>query len=160
MNKITAVGLTLVMLAALASCGGSGGGGATVSAIEAKQAFGVSYASVLIASFALAFGQDVEGATLDEETEELTFDKFNLTEFFGEGDSDASEDIPYETVSGTVVPDGDAMTADLTLEGGPVKSIEFTLGQAEMQAESGFTTTVKINGKEMELEIGPDDFQN
>ena len=157
MKRSIAAAAAVVLLVALAGCGGEGGSGASVSTEEAKEAFGVSFVAVMMASFSLAFGQEISGVSLDPETDELTLDKFNLADLFD--DPDAAEELGYSAISGTVNNVNDEMVANLSLEGGPVKTIEFTLGEAELQASEGFTTTVKINGKEMEIELAADDFE-
>ena len=157
MRKITAIGTIAVLLFVLAGCGGSGGsggGGSAVSEDAAKQAFMISFVSVLTASFGLAFDQEIPGATLDKETGELTLEDFSLEELAGE-----DSDMPYTTVSGNVISEEDAMVVDLTLEGGPVKSIGYTLGGDEIQSDEGFSITITVNGKEIELEIMPEDMQ-
>lgn len=153
MKKTIAIGTVAVLLFALAGCGGSGGG-SSVSEDDAKQAFMVSFVSVLTASFGLAFGQEIPGATLDEETQELTLKDFSLEELAGAG-----SDIPYTSVSGSVMSEEEAMVTDLTLEGGPVESIGYTLTGDQMQNQEGFSITVTVNGKEMELDITEADMQ-
>ena len=153
MKKTIAIGAVVVLLFALAGCGGSGGG-SSVSEDDAKQAFMVSFVSVLTASFGLAFGQEIPGATLDEETQELTLKDFSLEELAGAG-----SDIPYTSVSGSVMSEEEAMVTDLTLEGGPVESIGYTLTGDQMQNQEGFSITVNVNGKEMELDITEADMQ-
>jgi len=152
LKRIIAIGTVTVLLFVLAGCGGSGG--AVVSEDNAKEAFMVGFVSALTASFGLAFGQEIPGATLDEETKELTLKDFSLEELAGAG-----SDIPYTSVSGSVTSEEDAMVADLTLEGGPVKSIAFTMTGDQMQNSDGFSVTVTVNGKEMELEITAADMQ-
>ena len=154
MRKITAIGTIAVLLFVLAGCGGSGGGGSAVSEEGAKQAFVVSFVSVLTASFGLAFGQEIPGATMDPETQDLTLEEFSLADLVGE-----DSDIPYTAISGDVVSEENAMVADLTLEGGPVESIGFTLTGDQMQSDDGFSITVTVNGKEMDLEITSADMQ-
>ena len=153
MKKTIAIGTVAVLLFALAGCGGSGGG-SSVSEDDAKQAFMVSFVSVLTASFGLAFGQEIPGATLDEETQELTLKDFSLEEIAGE-----DSDIPYTSISGSVISEEEAMVADLTLEGGPVESIGFTLTGDQLQSDDGFSITVTVNGNEMELEMTAADMQ-
>ena len=99
----------------------------------------------------LAFGGEIEGATLDKETNILTFDGFDPSQFAGEFSTS------YTSISGTVTGDDDGMMVDLTLEGGVVKSIEFTILNDQALSDTGFTNSVKINGTEMEIEISPED---
>ena len=153
MKKTIAIGTVAVLLFALAGCGGSGGG-SSVSEDDAKQAFMVSFVSVLTASFGLAFGQEIPGATLDEETQELTLKDFSLEELAGAG-----MDIPYTSVSGSVISEEEAMVTDLTLEGGPVESIGYTVTGDQMQNQEGFSITVTVYGKDLELDITEADMQ-
>jgi len=150
MRKITALGTIAILLFALAGCGG----GSAVNEESAKQAFVVSFVSVLTASFGLAFDQEIPGASLDPETQDLTLDDFSLAELVGE-----DSDIPYTAISGSVVNEENAMVVDLTLEGGPVESIGFTLTADQMQSDDGFSITVTVNDKEMDLEITSADMQ-
>jgi len=147
MRKAGAIALVIVVLAAVASCGGS-----SVSEEDAKEAYLVSFVSVFSASIGLAFGMEVDGVTLDKETDELTFDGFNPSEFLDDGFQP-----PYTDISGTVVSENDAMVVDLALKGGPVKSIAFTTSEAVALSNSGFTTAVTINGKELEMDITEED---
>jgi len=147
MRKVVAIGLVVVILAAIVSCSGT-----SVSEDEAKEAYLLSFVSVFSASIGLAFGMEVDGVTLDKETDELTFAGFNPSEFL-----DGEFQPPYTDISGTVTSENDVMKADLTLKGGPVKSISFTTSEAVALSNSGFTTTVTINGKEIEMEITEQD---
>lgn len=156
MRRVTALAAGIVLLASLAGCGGGGGGaGAAVSEEEAKQAFVISFGSVLIVSMATAFGEELDGVELNEEGDELSLDGFDLGAYLGEG----APETPYSAISGTIVNEEERMNADLTLEGGPVESIEFSMGAEEMQAAEGFSTTLTVNGREMDLDITAEDLQ-
>jgi len=152
MRRVAAAGVILSIVCALSACGGGSGSG--VSEGDAKEAFVLSMVSVLSASIGLAFGQDVPGATLEEETQNLVLDDFRLDEFFG-----ADSELAYKSVSGTVANEEDAMVADLILEGGPVETIGFRLTGEQLQSAGGFSTTITINGKEVSLEITEADLQ-
>jgi hypothetical protein len=119
-----------------------------VSVEEAKESFMVSFVSVFSVSIGLAFGQEIPGATLDPETEELRLEDFNLAALAA-----ADSEIPYTSISGSVITEDGAMIADLTLGGGPVETIEFTLGSEQLQSQEGFSVTVTVNGRDIELEI-------
>ena len=147
MRKVSAIAMVVVVVGAMVSCGGS-----SVSEEDAKEAYLVSFVSVFSASIGLAFGMEVDGVTLDKETDELTFDGFNPSEFL-EGEFQP----PYTDISGTVTSENDVMKADLTLKGGPVKSIAFTTSEAVALSNSGFTTTVTINGNDVEMDITEED---
>jgi hypothetical protein len=148
------VGLVVAFLVALAGCG-EGDGGSTVSIDEAKEAFVFSYAAVLIVSIATAFGEEIEGVSLDQETNELTMDGFDLAGYLEQPESE----LPYSAMSGTVTSGESRMAADLSLEGGPVGALAFDLGAQEIQAAEGFTTTITVNGEELEIEITAEDLE-
>lgn len=152
MKQTIATAATVALLLALAGCGG---GGAAVSEEDAKQAFVFSFGSVMIASIANAFGEELEGVSLNEEGDELTLDGFD---FAGYMDADPDEMV-YTSVSGTIANVDERMEANLTLEGGPVSAIEFSLGAEEIQASEGFSTTITVNGREIELDITTEDMQ-
>ncbi|MFP4113815.1 MAG: hypothetical protein ACOC2Y_03770 [Spirochaetota bacterium] len=149
MKHTIAAGVLIALLVALAGCGGD----SAVTTDEAKEAFAVSYASVLVVSLGTAFGEEIDGVSLNEETGELTLDGFDLGEYVDVGE----EELTYETISGSVVSGASSVAANLTLEGGPVTAIEFELGPEEFQATEGFTTTLVVNGEEIELEITGED---
>ena len=154
MNRLFRAAVAVMIVGALAGCGGSGrGGAAPVSVDEAKEAFTVGFVSVFMVSIGAAFGQEMEGVTLDEEAEEIRMDGFDITEFAQESQ------ISYTAVSGSVRSEDDRMVADLQLVGGPVTTITFSLGQEELQAADGFTTTVTANGVDIEITMTPADMQ-
>ncbi|MFW5738322.1 MAG: hypothetical protein ACOC6J_03865 [Spirochaetota bacterium] len=153
MRQLVALAAGIILLAGMVAC--DGGGGVAVSDEEAKQAFVISFGSVLIVSMATAFGEEPEGVELSDEGDELTLDGFDLTTYLGEG----APETPYSSISGTITNDEERMNADLTLEGGPVDSLEFSIGSEEMQATEGFSTTLTVNGRETELEITAEDLQ-
>lgn len=164
MKKLLVLALIGVVLTAISGCGGDSGSGSSrgsgaeappVSMEEAKTAFIVGFVAVFSASIGLAFGQEVPGASLDPETEAMTLENLSLAELTSE-----EVDFPYSSISGTATPEGeDNMLADLTLEGGPVETLQFTLTSAQMQSESGFDITVVANGREMDLQVTPEDMQ-
>ncbi|MFW5745744.1 MAG: hypothetical protein ACOC2D_20900 [Spirochaetota bacterium] len=146
----------IVLLVSMAGCeGGRGTAGAAVTDEEAKQAFVISFGSVLVASMATSFGEEVDGVELNEEGDQLSLDGFDLSDHLGDG----APETPYTAISGTIDNEEERMKADLTLEGGPVDSIEFSIGAEEMQATEGFSTTLTVNGRETELDITPEDLQ-
>lgn len=67
-----------------------------------------------------------------------------------------AQEIPYTSISGSVISEEDTMLADLTLKGGPAESIEFAPGSEQMQSREGFAITVTVNGSEMDLQITDD----
>jgi hypothetical protein len=162
-----ALSLVLVMVITIFGCGGSsdraaangaqqaGASAPEVSIDDLKTAYMLSVAVVITASMASAFGQPIEGATLDEE-ENLTLDKFDLTQFASE---DTELEFPFATVSGTAVRAGEATEVDLTFEGGEVETLQYVLTREQLQAETGFTTLVTVNGREVELALTLEDFQ-
>ena len=168
MKKALAIGTIAFLLFALVSCGGSGdsdsadgsadGAAASrepaVSEDDAKMAFTVGMVTVLSASMAAAFGEGMEGATFDAEKQVLTLEDFDLEVFKGEG-----VEIPYSSASGTAVSGEESTAVDLTLEGGPVKSISFDLTPEMFQSEEGFAVVLTIDGHEIEVEITPEDLE-
>ena len=154
MKRLAGVAAIALLVGALASCGGG-----SVTEEEATMAFVYGFGSVFMTSFALAFGQEVEGASIDNETSELTLDGFDLMGFGETVDQEIADDVPYTSVSGTVNQSGEMMIADLTLEGGPVQTLEFEAGSEVFQVEDQLTITVTVNGEEMEITITPDDLQ-
>lgn len=162
MKKIIAVGMILMLTMAMVACGGSkdaGSGGAEstgsrVSDEEAELAFMTSFVAIFTASMGLAFGQEVPGASLDPDTEVLTFTDFDMSVLASE-----ESEIPYTAVSGTATPVDDDMAADLTMVGGPVESIQYTMSSEMLQSEDGFSITVTVNGREMDLDLTPEDLQ-
>lgn len=147
-NRIAAV-----LLAAAVLVAGCGGGAAQVSEEEATQAFGIAFASTMMASMATAFGQEMEGMSYDEEAETVTFDKFSLSQLDDSGDADATADMPYTTISGTLSNADGNLAAVLTLEGGPVTELEFTLSAAQLQGEGGDVVDLKVNGRDMQVNM-------
>ena len=157
-QKIGRIGVVVLIAVALAACGGGRGSagsanGPAVTVDEAKEAFTVGFISVFMVSIGAAFGQEMEGVTLDMEQEVIRMDGFDITEF-----ADQTE-VPYTAVSGTVRNVEDRLTADLQLVGGPVTTIAFSLGQAELESPDGFTTTVTANGAQIEITMSPQDMQ-
>jgi hypothetical protein len=148
MRKVTALGSIAILLLAVAGCGTS----SDVTQEDAKQAFIVGFVSVFAASMGLAMGQPVDGVSMDEGTNELTLDGFSIADLVGEDSG-----IPYTSISGSSVTNETSMVVNLTMEGGPVETIEFTMTADQMQNTGGFTVTVTANGEEMELEITESD---
>ncbi len=149
MKKLLSAALIGALLIALASCDQTAG----VSEEEAKEAFAYSFVSVMMISMGAATGRVPQGVSLSQEEAKITLEVFDFYEFVGE----ESEDLAYESMSGTITGEDDRLLADLTLSGGPVESISFSLGAEEVGAEEGFTTTVTINGNEMELDLRTED---
>jgi len=157
------LGLALVMIVGFIGCGGgsgssSGSGSASapkVSEDDAKLAYILGMGTVFAASISAAFGQPMEGATLDDNNN-LSLEKFDLAQLKGE---DSPFEFPYTFVSGTAVSVDEVMEADLMFEGGPVESLKFSMTGEQLQSEDGFTATVTVNGQEMELHLTPEDLQ-
>ncbi|MFP4375945.1 MAG: hypothetical protein ACLFP4_02775 [Spirochaetales bacterium] len=149
MQKLLSAAIVATLLIALASCEQS----AEVTDEEAKEAYAYSFVSVMTISMGAATGRVPEGITLSQEEARITLDEFDFYGFVGE----ESEDNVYESMSGTIVGESERLVADLTLVGGPVESISFSLGAEEVGSEEGFTTTVTINGSEMELDMRAED---
>lgn len=89
---------------------------------EAAEAFTVSFQAYFLAAMMSAFGQTPPGCTISEET--ILFENFSLT------DLGLEEGVSYTAINGTIGLDvsEDGMTnmsAELTLEGGPVKDLSW-----------------------------------
>lgn len=119
--------------------------GAKLPTEEVEKAFAVSFSSVLMAFMGAAFGADMEGVTMDEETQTINLDGFDITELGTE----------YTSLSGKASGDGESMTIDVTLEGGKVKSISYKV--SDFQNSDSIKTTVKANGKEYDLDMTAED---
>lgn len=117
-----------------------------VTEAQAEEAFEVSLASVMFASFQSAFGEPPEGASLSDDKKVLTLDNMELTEFEG---------TAYSAISGTAANNGDGMDCDLTLADGPVKTITYSI--ADFQSET-VEATVTVNGEPMDLVLSEDTF--
>jgi hypothetical protein len=149
MRKLLGAALIGALLIALASCQET----ATVTEEEAKEAFAYSFVSVMMISMGAATGRVPEGITLSQEEAKITLEEFDFYEFVGED----REDLVYESITGTIVGEDERLVADLSLAGGPVETISFSLGAEEVSAQEGFTTSVTINGTEMELDMQTED---
>jgi hypothetical protein len=143
MKRIAAIGMIVVLLLATVSCSG----GAKVSQEEVDKAFVISFTSVLMASMGAAFGADMEGVTLNEETNEITLDGFDISEF----------ETEYTSISGSARGDGTTMWVDVTLDGGAVNEIEYEL--TDFQGAESIETTVTVNGSEYEINLSPETLQ-
>lgn len=140
MNRIVTGIAVFVLIAGLGACNGGG----TLSEEQVNEAFVVSFSAVMMGSMGAAFGADVAGVSLDQSTGELTMDGFDVSEL----------ETDYTTISGTAGGDGTTMTVDATLTGGAVQSISYQLG--DLSESDTIETTVTANGKEYELNLGPD----
>jgi hypothetical protein len=167
MKRMAAIILIALMVVAMTGCGGSsdsssetsnsaGSGVPRVSDDEAKTGFMVSFVSVFSASMGLAIGQEMEGASLDPETEVLTLESFDLAQFAEESESDV---LGYTAVSGTAGPDGDDLVVDVSMVGGPVETIQYRMTAEQLQNPDGFSISVVANGQEMDLTLTAEDLQ-
>lgn len=138
------IGIALLAVTILLFTFGCSGGG-KLATEEVEKAFAISFSSVLMASMGAAFGADMEGVTMDEETQAVTLDGFDITELGTE----------YTSMSGEASGDGESMTVDVTLEGGKVKSISYKV--TDFQNSDSIKTTVKANGKDYDLDMTPED---
>ena len=130
----------------------SGCGGAAVSEDDAKTAFMVGFASAMSVGFKVALEGEVPGVSIDEETNDVTLDGYDVSEIGGGGG--------YTSISGTIRSEDSSLIADFELEGGPVETMGFTLDLNEVSdlpEGSVFKTTATVNGKEMEIEISEED---
>ena len=141
MKKIGIALLAVTLLLFTFGCSG----GEKLPTEEVERAFVVSFSSVLMASMGAAFGADMEGVTMDEETQAVSLDGFDITELGTE----------YTSISGEASGTGESMSIDVTLEGGKVKSISYTV--SDFQDSDSIKTTVKANGKEYDLDMTAED---
>lgn len=140
MNRIVAGIAVLLFVIGLGACSGQG----SLSQEQVDEAFVVSFSAIIMGSMAAAFGSDLEGVSLDQETGELTLDGFDISEL----------ETDYTAISGSARGDGTTMTAELTLAGGAVQSLSYELG--DISESETIETTVTANGREYEINLGPD----
>ena len=134
-----------MFLVAILFAGCSSGPKVTVE--EAEKAFIVGFVVIFSASMEVAFGNVPEGVSLSEDKKTLTIDKYDLSEL---------GDLGYTEVSGTVVENDSARLIDLTLVGGPVKTLKYELAGA--LDTSRIQMTIEANGNEVEIDITESDF--
>lgn len=128
-------------------CGGSSG--ASVSVEQASMALGVSMAAFMFNSFAIAFGQEVEGISYDEDSQTMTFTEYKLTDL----KEDMGDEMVYTSISGTLKQgESESISADLTLVGGPVKTIQYELPTSTFEGETPAIFKITVNGKTMEID--------
>jgi hypothetical protein len=146
MKKIGALALLVAALLAfgLASCGSS------LAEEDVKNATAVSYASWMTSALASAFGEAPEGVSVSEDQTTVTLDGLDISEF----------EMGYTSVSGTVVTSEDqsSVAFDMTMEGGPVKSIAYELSSDDINS-SNFDVMVTANKKDYEVSLSEADFQ-
>jgi hypothetical protein len=156
MKRLVSIGLVVVLVGALAACGGdSGTDDSGVSEDDARIAYMLGVGTVFAASLAAAFGQTMPGVTLVDD-ENLSIDNFDLTQMAAD---ESMFEFPYTTVSGTATNTGETMEATLTFEGGPVETLSFTMSGDQLQSETGYTAEIVVNGQEMALQITPEDLR-
>ena len=140
MKKLTTILTALALVLSLGFCKG----GTSLSQEEVKEAFAVTLGATLMASFGSAFGQEMEGVSFDEEKNELTFTKFDLSEF----------DLNYKEMSGTAAGTNGTMKVDVTLSGGTAKKISYEVGDLQ---SGKISAEVKVNGKTYSIEFTEED---
>lgn len=124
----------------------------------AKGAVLVSYVTVLSASFAIAFGQEVPGVVWDDETKVMTVENLSLAQFYGE---DLPGEVEMTGFSGTVSNDeNNAMIIDLKLDGAPFESISYTVSEEQINNATGFTMPVIVDGRELDVTITESDLSS
>ncbi|AHC15394.1 hypothetical protein L21SP2_2023 [Salinispira pacifica] len=112
---------------------------------QASEAFGISYSTYVAALFTLGFGGSLEGASIDEETGTITLEEVDLVELYG---TEAGE---YTLISGTYeINEDGSLEVSNTFEGGPVKTLSYTVSEEFLNTETG-ELTVTANGKTFEL---------
>ena len=123
---------------------------------EAANAFSVSMQAYLYGTMMCAFGQNPPGAELEQTDSEVSiiFDELNLAAL-GVEDEDG-----YTAISGKVTTSetdgGSNMTADLTLSGGPIKSLHWSVENYDMTSEAGDEVEFIIvaDGKRFRMSTG------
>ena len=141
--KIKKISLMLLATILFAACSS----GPKVTVEEAEKAFIIGFVVIFSASMEVAFGNAPEGVSLSEDEKILTIDKYDLSEF---------ENLGYTDVSGKVVDNDGTKEIDLTLVGGPVKTLKYELTEA--LDTSHIQMTIEANGNEVEIDITESDF--
>lgn len=118
---------------------------------DAMNAFGISFSAYIMSAMMTAFGQPVPGFELEDngDSATMTFNNMDLSSL-GEGD------FGYTAISGTIVADeaadGVTMEADLMLQGGPVKKLQWSVEEYDMEdAESDAVFTIIADGKRYQV---------
>lgn len=139
------VGVALIaVLFVLSMVGCGGGGGKQVTQEEAQKSFAVAFGSFFMGMMSASMGSGAEGVEMSEEGDEFIFDKFDVSEIA------AGMETEYTTMSGTIGEKDGGMIADLTLEGGPVTSLQFEIGE-ELDLENASEIEATINGTKMTI---------
>ena len=141
--KLKKIGLVLLVVIAFAGCSA----GPKVTVEEAEKAFIAGFVVVFTVSFEAAMGNTIEGVTLSEDGNDLTFENYPLGEF---------PQLGYTKVSGSVTGEEGAKVVDLKFEGGPVKTLKYEIGEALDM--SHVQMTVVANGSEIDIDITEADF--
>lgn len=108
-----------------------------VTQAEAEDAFGASFAMYISAILTIGFGGSVPGVVLDDATGTMTLTDVDVT-----GISDS-----YTTMSGTFAASsgGTEIVVDLTLEGGPVIELSYTMTeQFFTDATNSVATSISV----------------
>lgn len=131
MKKLGIIVLAVLLLGSFAGCN-LFNALPKVTEEEAIEAYTISMYALLAAGFGMM------GGTLPEGVELTSSDGFEFTDF-----DVSDEEWDYTTMSGTIEPDDEGNTiADLTFEGGPVVTLEYTM------SEDDETFTIIANGME------------
>ena len=146
MNKSVLRLASIAFVIALTSCAGAG---SAVSVADAEEALYAGFGATFAGSMSAAVGRPLPGVGLNEQSGALTLRDFDVNDF----------QTVYRTVSGTVTASNGASRVDLTLTGGPVRTLRFDLTAAQMQDPGGFSASVRVNGRAMDLTIPSEWFQ-
>ena len=133
-SRITVLVLAVALLAAGAGCQLFN----PVTQDDAAEAFGVAFGAYIVNVLVLVFGGEVEGATYDETSGTMTFTSYDLTEL-GTG-------TDYTSMSGTIAESSGDLVGDLTLRGGIVRDLQFTIDAYDDGSDIA-SVTVVANGK-------------
>ena len=132
------------------------GCGPKITEDEAREAVMVAYQAVLTGSISAAAGSPAPGVSVENGDGSLRLDTFDLSGF----------DTPYQSISGTVGRESEtielrpgAAFVNMTLAGGPVETLSFVIDLAGIQTATTLSTTARVNGEEVEVEIRPESFR-
>jgi hypothetical protein len=116
---------------------------AAVSQEEAEQAFLIGYSALVVGSMRAAFRQTPAGVEINEERQMLTYTDFDVSDL----------GTPYDTLSGKVTGTESGSEAEFELEGGPARTISFSVGSGEMFNGDRLQLSIEVNGRSYEIDM-------
>ena len=135
---------------------------AVVSEDDALMAFVVTEGTVIVSQMLIAFGQELEGVTMDE-SGDITYDHVSLAQIvasMGQPDNEALPATARTTMSGIARSTQEGLAVDLQLDDGPVRSIEYTLTEEMMGDNPVVNVTVIVNGTPMDLVVSEESLRS